>query len=254
MTAATVTVFKHGLIVNPDARGETVVMLHHAGATAASLLPLARRLPGGLRVVLVDRPGRGIRSRQPRVETFDAVVADLEVVLAPFLNGPATIFGHSMGAMLAHEVAAASGSRGRPHATVVLSGTHPTRSDLLDVDLTSLSAVADRLRSLGGTPQEVLTEPALLQLAAATLVEDLAVLRTFRGATRLSESSGTTYHLWLGVDDPTLPTLDGSLWEKHAAVSAELTLFSGGHFYLFEDPRVPDALARLVSSGMVHGA
>lgn len=246
MTGPRTQVFDRGLIVRPEATGGTVVMLHHAGATAASLLPLARGLPADHRVVLVDRPGRGIRSRERRLDTFDAVAADQIDVVTGLGSGPMVLFGHSMGAMLAHEVSVALARNGASPA-VLLSGTHPTRSGLVDVDLTAPAAVAAQLERLGGTPPEVLADPALRDLAVATLVDDLEVLRSFRAPSRLPAGTGVRHQLWLGADDTTLDVLDDSLWRTHAGVAAEVTLFAGGHFFLFENERVPAALARFVS-------
>ncbi|HIW62947.1 MAG TPA: alpha/beta fold hydrolase [Candidatus Stackebrandtia excrementipullorum] len=248
MTTRRVKAFEHGLVVNPDAQGNTVIMLHHAGATAASLLALARGLPSHHRVVLVDRAGRGVRSREKRVETFEGVSNDLVNVVAPFTDRPTILFGHSMGAMLAHELAVELLSRGTPPSSVLLSGTHPTRSELTDLDLSASHVVADRLERLGGTPPEVLADPALLELAVEIFTDDLLILRTYTAPTPLPPGTGIRHHLWLGADDPTLSVLDDGLWRDRAGVAAEVTLFSGGHFFLFENPRVPDALAHFVST------
>lgn len=79
-----------------DPSAGTVVVVHGAMDRSSSFGRVARHL-GGLRVVRYDRRGYG-RSIDAPVGDLDAHVADLLEVIA---HGPVTVFGHSIGGVIA---------------------------------------------------------------------------------------------------------------------------------------------------------
>ncbi|MBT2458012.1 AMP-binding protein [Streptomyces sp. ISL-86] len=82
-----------------------VVCFPHAGGSAPYFRDWHTDLPPEVEVHAVQYPGRGDRLRDPLVDDARRM-ADLAMeALAPLLDRPVALFGHSLGAILAYEVA-----------------------------------------------------------------------------------------------------------------------------------------------------
>jgi pimeloyl-ACP methyl ester carboxylesterase len=84
-------------------RGPTIVMVHGLGSRIEHWLPVARRLAHAHRVVLVELPGHG-ESEMPAPFTLDRVTEALDRELASEA-GPVVLVGHSVGGLVAANLA-----------------------------------------------------------------------------------------------------------------------------------------------------
>ena len=92
--------------VNPQARLNLICFPYAGGgAQLFNSWHGAFNEPGGIQVCAVQYPGRGSRVREPAFTNCDALVDALVPHLLGFLNKPFAMFGHSMGAIIAFEVA-----------------------------------------------------------------------------------------------------------------------------------------------------
>lgn len=140
-------------------------------------------LPPDVDVWAARLPGRGARRREPAITDLDelasAFVASLRSSLPP---ARVALFGHSMGGLLAFEVARALAEAGRePEWLFVAASSAPTT-----VRYSNLpgrggdDALLSDLRRLGGTPDEILDDPALLELFLPPLRADAQALKSYR--------------------------------------------------------------------------
>ncbi|ATB42404.1 non-ribosomal peptide synthetase [Cystobacter fuscus] len=92
-------------------------LLPFAGASASSYAPLEWGLPRNIEVVPVEIPGRGARATEPPLESIGDMAAFVLERIRADGSGPYALFGHSMGALLAYEVARGAGTTGlgEPH-------------------------------------------------------------------------------------------------------------------------------------------
>ncbi|MFF2330065.1 MULTISPECIES: thioesterase II family protein [unclassified Streptomyces] len=88
----------------PD-RAVRPVCLPHAGGAASFFFPLSRALSADLDVLAVQYPGRQDRWQEKGVESLDELARQVYESIAPLADRPLALFGHSMGATLAFEVA-----------------------------------------------------------------------------------------------------------------------------------------------------
>jgi surfactin synthase thioesterase subunit len=202
------------------------------GASTYRLWPSA--LPEALDVCAVQPPGRENRLREPSISSIPDLVDRLATALGPELDLPFAFFGHSMGAVVAAELARALAERGAPkpaHLFVSarrpphLRGTETAISHLPDGEF--VDAVQ---RRYGGIPPELLGEPELLALLLPGLRADFAALETHRPPQR--PPLACPISTFGGSDDTLTPREHLDAWRGETSGAFRVRVFSGGHFYL----------------------
>jgi len=69
------------------------------GGGASVFATWPQGMPAGVEVCPVQPPGRENRLREPAITRMPQMVAQVVAVLAPYLDLPYALFGHSLGAM-----------------------------------------------------------------------------------------------------------------------------------------------------------
>jgi pyochelin biosynthesis protein PchC len=216
-----------------------VVCFPHSGGAASSYRPLAAELDGHLAVVAVQYPGRQDRGSEPVVTDLHEL-ADRTAAALPPADVPRVFFGHSMGAILAYEVAQRLGGRG-PAAFVASARPAPSRvRPTTAYRLDDVAFVAELVR-LGGTEAAVLEHPELRALLLPTIRGDYRASETYRR--RDDRPLSCPLLALAGADDPVAPVGDVLAWSEHTVGSFRMETFPGGHFYLRDHWA---AVARLV--------
>ena len=170
----------------PMARGDAALRLfcfHPAGVGASVYRQWGFGLPSSVEVAAVQLPGRGNRLKEPPVADVPLLVDALVSNLAPHFEGRFAFFGHSMGAVLAHELSHALRNRGLPSPShLIVSGrkapTVPTRFPPLS-HLPDHVFVAEINSRYGGIAPEILQHQDVLDLLLPCLRADIAALENF---------------------------------------------------------------------------
>ncbi|MEO8152060.1 MAG: alpha/beta fold hydrolase [Rhizobacter sp.] len=217
----------------------------YAGGGAAAYRLWPTGLPAELEVVAIQLPGRANRLREPALNSISAIVDALVPVLLPQLDLPCVFFGHSMGSLLAAEVAralVAQGLRGPRH--LVVSGRRPPHMKQTEPLLHALpdaefvSAINQRY---GGIPAEVAAHADLLALLLPSLRADIQALETHHPPIR--EPMGCPISVFGGGDDRLTPRTHLDAWRSETSAAFRVRVFPGDHFYLA--PRMNEVLADL---------
>jgi surfactin synthase thioesterase subunit len=225
------------------AAGATVVF-PHAGAAAASYRILATALAGGGDTYIVQYPQRADRLTHPAHET----VHDLAVGLflsAPWQSvGPLRLFGHSMGAVVAFEFARIAEERGVAVQKLWVSAGPPpcVVADMPELPTSDDGLLAD-IADLGGTDPELLADEEFSELLTTAVRADYEAFNRYDPSPDVR--IGADIHVLGGRDDHRIDSDVLGLWEKHTNGSFEMSLYDGGHFYVYDHV---DAVAAQVNA------
>ncbi|MFE0155379.1 thioesterase II family protein [Nonomuraea sp. NPDC059007] len=209
-----------------------LVCFPHAGGAAGFFRTWAARLPEGVELYGVQYPGRQDRLREPCAATMDELAGPVAAALAPMSEVPLALFGHSMGAAVAHETARRlERLLGGPIAGLVVSGRPaPHLARPAQVHLGGERALLEDLRRLGGTSDEALDDPALRELILPTLAADYRLIETYRPDE--TAPIATPICAAVGAADPEADHDEAAAWKGCTTGPFRLRDFPGGHFYL----------------------
>jgi medium-chain acyl-[acyl-carrier-protein] hydrolase len=204
----------------------------YAGGSAAVFSPWADRLLPHVDMWTIEYPGRGLRRRERATTRMDMLVADIVRHLLPHLKMPFAVFGHSMGAIVAFEVLRQLPNTAQSHMlSLFASGCRgpSLRSrrrqchDLPDVEF------IDELRSLNGTPEEILTDHDLLRLLLPTLRADFQASETYRY--RTGPKLPCPVFAYGGASDADVKRQDLEAWCHESDEACVVRIFPGDHFF-----------------------
>ncbi|GAA2834245.1 alpha/beta fold hydrolase [Kitasatospora aburaviensis] len=216
------------------AAGSQLVCLPHAGGSAGYFLSVARAMPASVDVLAVQYPGRQDRAGEACVEDVHEL-ADLVVEeLRPWADRPFTLFGHSLGASLAFEVAVRMEREGMGLLGVVASGRRaPSRPRAAERDVHRLddeALIRDMVR-LNGTDPALLRDPEILAMVLPSVRGDYKAAETYRSRPG-SDSITRPILALVGDADPQVTEEEAAAWAGHTTGGFTLRAFSGGHFFL----------------------
>ncbi len=209
-----------------------LLCLPHAGGTASLYRLWARGLPAGIEVWAAQLPGRETRLSEPPHRRMAPLIDSLVEAVAPAMDRPVVIFGHSLGALIAFELARALRRAGLPSpALLAVSGreepTVPSR--VPGIHEAPEATLISHLKGLQGTPAELLEDRELLELLLPVLRADFELLNTY--AFTPAEPLGCSLVALGGARDPVVApdALEG--WAAHTTRFVGPRVFEGGHFY-----------------------
>jgi surfactin synthase thioesterase subunit len=220
---------------------------HPAGVGASVYRQWGFDLPSSVEVAAVQLPGRANRLKEPPVANISLLVDALVLNLAPHFEGRFAFFGHSMGAVLAHELAHALRDRGLPSpGHLILSGrkapTVPNRFPQLQ-HFPDDVFVAEINNRYGGIAPEILEHQDLLKLLLPCLRADIAALEDFSVPARAPLDIPIA--VFGGDSDRQTSVQDLKPWGQETTADCEVRVFPGGHFYL--DALRDKVLAKIVN-------
>jgi medium-chain acyl-[acyl-carrier-protein] hydrolase len=227
----------------------------YAGAGGAMYRTWLDALPPSIELCAVQLPGRENRFREPACTSMPRLIDALVPALAPALDRPYALFGHSMGALVAFEVARALQTL--PHVPqplhLLVSGRRAPHLPESDAPMHALPAdqfIAEIGRRYGGIPAEVLRERELLDLLLPGLRADMTAIETHVHIAKSPLACPVT--AFGGDADPRATVTQLAAWQSHTLAASRVQTFPGGHFYL-NDAAVRASLISAVLSDLRDG-
>jgi medium-chain acyl-[acyl-carrier-protein] hydrolase len=206
-----------------------------AGVGPSVFTGWSQNLPTAIETLYVHLPGRESRLREASVRDVFGLAQGITDAIAPFSDQPFAVFGHSLGALIAFEVARTLRQRALPAPVRLFASA--CRAPHLPYPFQPLHSLDedDLLRHVnerydGSVPAEVLESAELRNLLVPALRADFAALETYQhGAQRPLECPITVFG---GRHDRTLAKAALEAWSVHTSREFRLRLVEGGHFYL----------------------
>jgi medium-chain acyl-[acyl-carrier-protein] hydrolase len=238
----------------PHTPGIRLFCFPHAGAGALAYREWGRLLPPAIQVLPVLPPGRETRLRETPYTSIEPHVEDLVTALAPELRAPYALFGHSLGALVAFEVAR------RLRADGLAAPVHLFVSGRIAPQLTEHRPMLNRLpvddltrelAALGGIPGHIDLGDHRLSHLLATLRADLIVNERY--AFRPEPALSTAITALGGTTDPRVNESELVAWRAQTSGPFVLQTYRGGHFYLTEREQRA-ALLRLITRTLLPAA
>jgi medium-chain acyl-[acyl-carrier-protein] hydrolase len=202
--------------------------------------------PPGVEVCPIQLPGR--RLGGPQDVAFADVVELVDAAmpaLLPLMDRRFVLYGHSYGALVAYELAAALQQRGGEQPEhLFVSGRRapqlPSRTP--DVPFLSQSELVQRVTARwGAIPEPVLREPELLERLLPILRADITANETYEHPARAPLSC--PIDAYGGAQDSTVLPDELAAWRERTASSFEEHVLPGDHFFI-SSPAFVQALAQ----------
>lgn len=215
-----------------DAACDTkLVCFPHAGGSASAYRTWPLGLPSDIGVLAVRYPGREDRLGDPLPSGLEALADDIAEALGEVARHRLVLFGHSMGASVAHEVALLLQERGRSPATLCVSARQPPHALAGQRKLSGPDEeiIADVVR-FDASRAEVFADPGLREIVLPSVRADYRLVDDYRGGRR--PPLGCPIFGYAGEDDFEVTTEHMNGWADMTHDTFRLRVLPGGHFYL----------------------
>lgn len=198
----------------------------YAGGGPPAFGRWAVEFPSTMEVWTAHYPGRGSRYNEPPIKEFDILLDELYKAILPLSNKPCVFFGHSMGGLIAFELARklhpqillVSGC-GAPH----IPDPNPPTHNLPDDEFVK------SMQKLNGIPDEVLNNAELMQLILPSLRADFEAVENYRYTP--NDPLPCPIVAFGGLDDSHVSREHLEGWAMHTN-DFKSQYFSGDHFFI----------------------
>lgn len=213
---------------NPQARIR-LFCFPYAGGGATIFRSWPEYLPAEIEVCPVRLPGRESRLLEQPISHLPSLISVLASGLFPYLDKPYAFFGHSMGALIAFELASYlrhCASRNEPLHLFVSGHRAPQLPDPNEpVYHLPEAELIERLRHLQGTPEEFLNNQELLRLFMPMLRADFTLCETYV----YQQTPAFPYPITAlgGLQDPVVSRESILSWEAQTSSTFNACFFDG---------------------------
>ncbi|HME46959.1 thioesterase II family protein [Mycobacterium sp.] len=213
----------------------TLYIFPHAGGSAGSYVPFSRAFSIDLKRIAVQYPGRSDRHDVPDVTSIPALADEIYKMLSPAIKPDSRVafFGHSMGGLVAFEVARRFEAVGAPIAALFVSASpapgHAGYEYLQETDDDLLKMITE----LTGTSSEFIGGQFGAQV--------LRTLRNYGAITDYSCPPGTTVscpiYAYAAAGDTAVSYESVLAWAGFTTSEFAIRVLAGDHFYITADVR-----------------
>ena len=205
----------------------------YAGSGAAVFRQWPDYLPSTLELCLPCLPGRDARVDEPPATDMTRLIDSLVNEMSELLDTPYSLFGHSMGAFIAFDLAHELSRHGHPPEHLFVSAQRgpslrnrwPKIFHLPDEEF--LSKVMGRYNNI---PKPLLEDKAFRKILIRTLRGDFILTEDFlyqaRGLLRCPITA------FGGTEDGLITPGDLEAWALETKIRFQLHMMPGGHFFL----------------------
>lgn len=208
-----------------------LICFPHAGAGTRAYRTWQDRLPSDISVMSVRYPGREDRFDDPFAPTLETLADEIADALNDLAQDRLVLFGHCMGAAVAHEVALRLQERGLPPTALCVSARRPPQA-LADrcTDYGMEEDIIAHAISLDPSSAMFFNDPDLREVMLPAVLDDYRLTAGYSGGHRPPLSC--PIYGYAGSDDSELSPEEMRGWEDMTRDDFIFQVLPGGHFYL----------------------
>lgn len=184
--------------------------------------------------IALELPGRGNRWKEPLLKDVHAMADDVFHQINNELAQPYAIYGHSMGSLIGYLLIKKILSNQLPAPLhLFCSGAHEPTRPMVEKPrhLFSKEDFIKKLKQLGGSPDEVLDDPVMLDFYEPLLRADFQATDSY--IHQPSAPFDIPITVMIGTDEGI--TMEQALaWQQETTVPIEVIHFPGKHFFIFD--------------------
>jgi surfactin synthase thioesterase subunit len=211
--------------------GARLLLLPHAGGSAGYFFPMSKALSAVVDVLVIQYPGRQDRLTDLFIDNVEGLADGVYAALAPLSDRPVGLFGHSLGASVAFEVARRLERDGLVPSCLFVSGRRaPAANRDRGVHRLNDDELLTEVQLMNGTDERVLTDQELVRMVLPVIRNDYKAAETY--TYRPGPVLGCPIVAMVGDDDQLVPVDSAQDWVDYTTGHFELQVFPGGHFYL----------------------
>jgi surfactin synthase thioesterase subunit len=209
--------------------------LPHAGGFAMYYNKWKSHIEKNIEIIPLELSGRGRRMSEDYYNNFDEAINDLLSQVIVELDGSQFAFwGHSMGAMLAYELAhKIMEIKNQEPINLFMSGRYPPHiiKNKKSIHLLCDEDFIEEIIKFGGMPIEVLQDKNLMEVIIPILRADFKIIGSYEYVKRANKFNCDIVAL-TGNEDNEVKTQSLLQWEEHTNGSCYVHELGGGHFYI----------------------
>ncbi|MDH6292321.1 thioesterase II family protein [Rhodococcus sp. NM-2] len=231
----------------------TLVCLPYAGVGASFFRDWQSCAPRGLDILPVQLPGREERFGEDLLTSVDAAVHDIAPRVLPVLreSSEVAVFGHSLGAVLAYELAHRLTADGGVALTRLFVSGSPGPATVREIRASSLAdeEFLDQVGELAGYSHPALANAELRELLLPVVRADVEMHENYRPPPHPPLDVPIT--ALRGRGDHLVGAAQLAEWAATTTAGTSVIEVDGGHMYLTEHPH---ALVRLLAAQLAEDA
>lgn len=231
----------------PDHRAR-LFCFHHLGGGSSIFSQWHHRLPDWLEVFRIQLPGREDRIKEECIRQFDQLTTELSRIIYPLLDGPFFFYGHSMGALMAYDLAVTISEQYnlRPEHLFV-GGLWPPQKHASSRQ--PIRSGAELLADLE-IPDIILNDATYMETLIPIIRADDELLRSYRWKDKSPDFPITSFG---GQSDPLIDKADISEWRHSTRGPSESHLLPGKHMFLVDSQsRLLEIISGVISRAMTQ--
>lgn len=201
-------------------------------------------LGADVEVCPVVLPGREDRIAEEPVSRIERLVPMLAEGLAPSMTKPFALYGHSMGGLVAFELARRLCELGGPRPVALfVSGCGPARlPEARRIHGLPRAEFIEELRRMNGTPPEFFEDPDLVDLLLPVIRGDFELSET--AEVGREETLAIPLTAFAGEQDDHALEPEVRQWRQHTTAAFAFHSYPGDHFFMHDCPEMLDTIAR----------
>ncbi|UOE51894.1 thioesterase domain-containing protein [Mucilaginibacter sp. SMC90] len=213
-----------------------LICLPFAGGNRYSYRPLFTETSAIFNVVTLEYPGRGTRIFEELTADINKLVNDLFNQLKPILSkGDYALYGHSLGGLLTYLLAVKirENNYKLPLYLFITGTSGPSAPSRLTkkFHLYPHKEFIDEVIILGGMPDEILQDSAMMEFLEPIIRNDFKVSETY--VHQAAEPLNIPFTVITGTDED-LTAEEVLLWQNESIEAVDFIQLQGDHFFIMQ--------------------